>query len=459
MVPRYKIALSEKLDDRRGYGRTVANLRLLWAHRKSLLRAGAYVLVASALVSLLIPARYQALTRLMPPDAQSGTRIGMPSPMAGGATGTGGLGGIAGNLLGTKSSGALFVGITQSEVVQDRLIEQFTLKKVYGTSDIEDARTALAGNTRVSEDQKSGIITIAVTDHDPKRAASMAQTYVEELDRVVSQVSTSSARRERIFLEERLKAVKAELDNSAKNFSDFASKNSAIDIPAQGKAMVEAAARLQGELIAVQSELEGLKQVYTDENVRVRSANARANELQKKLNELGGAGTGRDANSESALYPSMRKLPILGVTYSDLFRQTKIDEAVYELLTEQYELAKVEEAKEIPSVKVLVLASVPTKKTFPPRTVITVSGTLLGLALGTAWILVTAGWEKVEANDLRKTFAMEVFTDVRASLPKFSRSSANGGSNGHRSWSLWNKTEGSSDSDHEDREEQLESQK
>jgi capsule polysaccharide export protein KpsE/RkpR len=428
----------------------VAGLRVLWAQRKFILRAGAYALFASALIALLFPARYRSVTRLMPPDQISGSGAGILSAMSARASGTGGLGNIAGSLMGMKSSGALFVGITESQTVQDRLIEQFNLKEVYGASTIEDARTALAAHTDVSEDRKSGIITIAVTDHDPKRAASMAQTYVEELDRLVAQVSTSSARRERIFLEERLKAVKADMDNSARNFSEFASKNSAIDIPAQGKAIVEAAAKLQGELIAIQSELEGLKQIYTDDNVRVRTAQARANELKKKLNEIGGAGTGKDAVGEPALYPSLRKLPILGVTYADLLQQTKIDQTLYELLTEQYELAKVEEVKEIPSVKVLDPAIVPTKKVFPPRTLITVLGTSLGLAIALTWIAAAAGWGAVEATDLRKEFAMEVVTDVRASLPHFLRSGASVSSTGQRSRALWKNAGVQSDARDED---------
>src|SRR4029077_127180 len=150
--------------------------------------------------------------------------------------------------------------------------------------------------------------------------AAMAQAYVDELDRLVAQVSTSSARRERVFLEERLQKVKGELDSAARNFSDFASKNTAIDIPAQGKAMVEAAATLQGQLIAAQSELSGLQQIYTGNNVRVRAAEARIKELQQKLNEFGGAGTHDELEGDHSLYPSIRKLPLLGVRYADLYR-------------------------------------------------------------------------------------------------------------------------------------------
>jgi uncharacterized protein involved in exopolysaccharide biosynthesis len=303
---------------------------------------------------------------------------------------------------------------------------------------IEDARRNLAEHTDVSEDRKSGIISIGVTDHDPKRATAMAQAYVVELDRLVAQVSTSSARRERIFLEERLQAVKADLDSAAKNFSEFASKNSAIDIPAQGKAMVEAAATLQGQLIAAQSELSGLQQIYTNNNVRVRAVQARVNELQRKLDEIGSAGTQGGIQSTNALYPSIRKLPLLGVTYADLYRQTKIQETVYELLTQQYELAKVQEAKEIPTVKVLDAAIVPTKKSFPPRTVIVLLGTMLGLTMAMTWILGKTQWDAVDASDPRRVFATEVFTTVQARIAKFSWNGASAESNGNRIWS-WRK--------------------
>ncbi len=232
--------------------RTIAHLRILWGHRGLLLRTFLLALVASTVIAFLIPARYDATTQLMPPDNQSGTGMALLSAVTGRAGGAGGLEGFAGDLLGVKHSGALFVGVIQSRTVRDRLIEEFGLKRVYHASESEDARQALANHTGISEDRKSGIIAITVDDHDPRRAAALAQAYVTELDRLVAQVSTSSARRERIFLEERLRAVKQDLGDAAKKFSEFASKNTAIDIPSQGKAMVEAAATLQGDLIAAE---------------------------------------------------------------------------------------------------------------------------------------------------------------------------------------------------------------
>jgi uncharacterized protein involved in exopolysaccharide biosynthesis len=248
-------------------------------------------------------------------------------------------------------------------------------------------------------------------------------------------------------LEERLKTVKAELDSTAKNFSNFASKNTAIDIPAQGKAMVEAAANLQGRLIAAQAELSGLQQIYTNNNVRVRAAEARVKELQQKLNELGRGDPADDSKEENALYPSIRRLPVLGVTYADLFLQTKIQATVYELLTQQYETAKVQEAKEIPSVKVLDAPVVPTKKSFPPRTVLTILGTLLGSAVAMTWVVAKTRWDAVDASSPKKVFATEVLTTMRTNLPRFSRNGTGTASNGSSGWT-WRKKSMSEQEEH-----------
>ncbi len=401
-------------DLRANRERTVARLRLFWDARKLLLEALVLGALVSLGIALLIPFRFDATAQLMPPDGQEGSGLAALSAVAGR---TGGLGDFAGDLLGVKNSGALFVGILGSRTVQDRLIQQFDLRSRYRDSKIEDARAALASHSRITEDHKSGIIAVTVTDQDPRLAAALAQAYVDELDRLVEQVSTSSARRERIFLEGRLRAVKLDLDTAAKKFSIFASKNTAIDIPAQSKAMVEAAATLEGQLIAAEAELHGLEAMYTEQNVRVRSLRARVSELRAQLGKMGGeSGTSAAPSSETdaSLYPAMRQLPLLGVTYSDLYRQTKIEETVYELLTQQYEMAKVEEAKEVPSVKVLDAATVPTKKSFPPRGLFTMAGAALSLLAACAWISFRQAWREIDPQDPGKQFAMEIAETLRA---------------------------------------------
>lgn len=384
----------------------LARLQWLWDSRRLLLRVAAWSLVASTIIAFLIPAKYDSVTQLMPPDNDtSGTAMLAAIASKGGDA----LSGYASNLLGIKSSGALFVGILRSRTVQDSLVNKFDLRKVYWVRRWEDARKELEDRTSIVEDHKSGIITVKVRDRSPQRAQEMAQAYVDQLNIAVSALSTSSARREREFLETRLRAVKQDLDRASQDFSQFASKNTAIDITEQGKAMVGAAARLQGELIASEAQMQGLEQIYSTSNPRVRAAQANIDELRRQLNKLGGAGTGPGApSSDDSLYPSIRQLPLLGVTYYDLYRRIKIQEAVYEILTKQYELAKVQEAKEIPTVKVLDVPNYPERRASPPRIFIMCLGMLISLALGSAWILGQGMWDQTDPQDARRMFAEQI---------------------------------------------------
>ena len=437
-LPEHDIPVAPGREDTsQNSGNSVAHMRLLWENRRQLARVVLYGLLASTLIAFLIPTRYKSTARLMPPDnSQSGGLMAAAAALSGSA---GGLGGIASGMLGLKSTSDIFVGILSSRTVEDKLIQQFDLRKLYKDRRMEDARKDLAEHTDISVDRKSQIITIAVTDHDPKRAAALGEAYVEELNRLVAELSTSSARRERIFLEERLQAVSKDLESAEKEFSQFSSKNSAIDIKEQGKAMVEAAATLQGQLIAAESELEGLKQIYTDNNVRVRSVRARMNELKRQLEKLGGKGEDAAAPSDqqpASLYPSIRKLPLLGGTYADLYRRTRVQEAVFESLTKEYELAKVQEVKEIPTVKVLDSPNIPDKKSFPPRMLIMFLGTAFAFAFATTWVFGREAWDQTDSNDTQKAFAREVFSTVNASLPRFARNGSGGhsGTEESRSW-------------------------
>ena len=410
-------------------------LRLLWGRRRFFFRAGAVGLLVSTLVAFLIPKSYMSTTQLMPPDPQSTSGMAMMAAMA--AKAGGGLAGVAGDLLGLKSSGALFIGVLRSETSQDRLIQQFDLRRVYGTRLVMDARKRLDESTSISEDKKSGIITISVTDHSPQRAAALASAYVDQLNSLVSELSTSSAHREREFLEERLKVAKQDLDDASNQLAQFSSKHNTLDIQQEGKAMLDAAGAIAGEMIAAQSQLEGLRQIYTDNNSRVRSLNARVAELRKQLEKLGGtqanAVNGTSASPEQTgdpsaaraggglPYPTIKSLPLLGAKYADYYRRAKIQETVFELLTEQYELAKVQEAKETPSVKVLDPARIPEKKSFPPRLVIMFLGTFLAFALSVVWVLGSARWEEADPQDPRKILAREVAGALKARMPWASR--------------------------------------
>jgi len=402
-------------------------LRLVWEARQFLVKVAGIGLCLSLLLAFLLPKQYESTTRVMPPEPDTaGAGIGSAiSAVMGGGGGGGGsvlgsaLGGTAADLLGIKGSGPPYPAILGSRTVQDRLVDRFDLMRLYKARYRTNARKKLASETDISEDRKTGIVTIAVTDRDPQRAAAMARAYIDELSRLVGELGTSSARRERVFLEARLREVKQDLDQAAKEFSEFSSKNATLDISDEGKAMVEGAAVLQGELIAAQSELQGLEQIYTTNNVRVRSLQARIEELKRQLARLGG--TNSNANSQVSptdLYPSIRQLPLLGVRYTELYHRAKTQEIVYTLLTQQYEMAKLEEAKQTATVRVLDDAEVPEKKSFPPRLLLITLGTIMSVFLAAAWLLARWHWDMTTPLDPRKAFAHEVFVTFKASCQR-----------------------------------------
>jgi capsule polysaccharide export protein KpsE/RkpR len=331
----------------------------------------------------------------------------------------GGIGALASSLFGMHNTGALFVDLLQSPTVRGHLVEQFDLQKVYWKRYRSDAVKKLGKRTEISEDRKSGVITIVVTDNDRQRARDLAQAYLEQLDLLLVRVNTSAARRERQFIEQRLVSVQAELQKAQEDLSRFSSNNAALDIKEQTRAMVDASAKLQAQLIVARGEVESLEQIYTPDNVRVRAARARVGELQRELVKLGGP-TNLDVHDDSPmegeLYPPLRQLPILGVRWANLYRRVRVEETVYDLLTEEYETARIEEAKSIPTVSVIDPPGVPEKKSFPPRLLLILAFTSVSLVGVFLFLLAQERWQRVAPHDQRKLLAHEVLSTIQRRL-------------------------------------------
>jgi len=393
------------------------NVVYLWDRRRILLRVALVALVLSTVFAFLIPKRYDSSTTIMPPE-QTNTSAAMLAALTG-RTGTGGgLSALAGGLLGVKSNGELFMDLLHSGTVRGRLIERFNLQQVYGKRYMTDTAKKLANSTDVAENKKSGVITVTVTDTDRQRAQSMAQAYVEELNNLLARVSTSSARRERIFVEQRLASVSKDLNDAQIKLSEFSSSTSTIDIKEQTRATVDAGARLQAQLIVSEGELESLKQIYGDDNVRVRSARERVGVLQRELNKIGGSSS-PDASDDAKpgeLYPPLRRLPALGVRWANLYRRVRVQETVYDLLTAEYETARIQEAKEIPTVSVIDAAGWPEKKSYPHRSYFILGGPLFAVCVASLFILLRRSWYELDDNNDLKLLAAHIKSPTE-SLP------------------------------------------
>jgi len=399
----------------------VENASLLWDHRQMVLRVLGAVFVLSTLVAFCLPNEYVSQTRIMPPD-HGGNSAAMLAALVGRSS-AGGLAGLAGNLLDAKNSGALFVALLHSGTVSGHLIDQFELQRVYRNHYREDTAKRLANLTKITEDLKSGVITIAVTDRSRQRAHDLAQAYLDELNSIVTRVNTSSAHREREFIENRLTTVQNELQRAQLELSDFSSKNVTIDIREQTRATVEAGAKLEGQLIAGETELDSLRQIYGDQNVRVRAAEARKATLQRELQRANGQsvpdldGKGIDASHP---YPALRQLPQLGVQWANLYRNVRIHETVFDLLSEQYETARIEEVKAIPTVSVIDVPNFPEKKSSPHRVLIVLISTLLSVVMTAIYLMARRSWLALDGNEPRRVLVNRIGMTIRG---RWSRSS------------------------------------
>jgi capsule polysaccharide export protein KpsE/RkpR len=392
----------------------VENASLFWDYRHIFVRVGAAVFVLSILIALCLPKEYKSEARIMPPE-QGGNSAAMLAALVGKSS-AGGLAGLAGNLLGAKNNAALFVALLRSDTVSGHLIDRFNLQRVYHTRYRDGAAKRLSNLTKITEDTKSGVITISVTDETRERARDLAQGYLDELNNLMARVNTSSAHREREFIEQRLNTVQSELQRAQLELSDFSSKNTTIDIREQTRATVDAGARLEGQLIAGESELDSLRQIYGNQNVRVRAAQARNTILQRELQRANGQSDPDLHGSEidaSHPYPALRRLPQLGVQWANLYRTVRIRETVFDLLSEEYETARIEEVKAIPAVSVIDFPGLPERKAGPHRTLIVLISTLFSLVVVAIFLLARRSWFAMDAEDARRLLATRIVGTMR----------------------------------------------
>lgn len=390
-------------------------IRLLTGNRRLLGWFSGAGVILSIAIAFLIPSEYKSTVQLMPPGWQS-TTANLAAPFSAVSLATPSGAGLASGLLSSRSPSGPLLGIIASRTMQDDLINRFNLQKVYRARYLADARGVLSARTNASEDRPTGVVSITVTDRDPVRARDLAAAYVEELDALVVTMDTSAAHTERQFLEQRLKDIQTDLESSEQQLGHFSSRTETVDQGAQSKAMLDAISTVQGQLISAQTELHGLQAAYTDESVRVIQAKARVATLHGELERLEGSGgdnaTTADANES---YPSLRQLPLRGATYADLYRHAKTLEVAYELLSRELEAAKIQEAEEIPSVKVLDPPVIAQRKSFPPRMLLIAAGALLSLFLGGVWIIGREVWRRIDDADPIKVFAKETAACFRRS--------------------------------------------
>jgi capsule polysaccharide export protein KpsE/RkpR len=397
-------------------------LTLLWRHRRILRNVAGVTFVVSLGAALLIPKQYTSSLSIMPPSNSSASTA-MFAALAGRALGgMGGLGSLAGNLLGANNSAPLFIQLLHSGTIGGHIAKRFDLQHVYRKRYVADTLKALDRHVTIADDKKSGVITLSVEDSDPRRARNMAAAYLDELNLLLNRTSTSSAHQERVFVERRLQQARSDLGAAEQSLSDFSSKHGTIDLKEQARAEVTSATALQAQIFLAESEISSMRQIYGDGNIRLRAAEARVASLHAELVKLGGdskplqlQGASLSDGTSESLYPSLRQLPLLAVPFANRYREVQIQEKLFELLTEQFEMARISEARDVPVVSVIDYPGIPEKKSFPPRALFTLGFWMFFMVAACSFLLLQPHWRAIPADDPRLLLFRNIVYSMRRS--------------------------------------------
>lgn len=319
-------------------------------------------LAASVALCFMLPKKYEARASVMPPQQSDLSGLAAVSPD---------LASLAGGLLGMQSTTDVWIGVLKSNAVKDAVIERFNLREAYEAESIEDAREELDGNI-VIEKSREDIVSVSVEDADPRKAADMANAFIEELDRVNKTVSMSSGGRAKSFLEGQLKETSRTLAVVEEKLRAFQKEHHALKLDDQSEALIESYGGLKGALMAKQVELQTFLSFATAQNPRAQVLRAEIAEINNKLLELESGTTG------GFIIPASR-YPDLMIEYGRILREVKIQQTLFELLTQQYELSRLQEAKDSPTVQSLDTAAAPEKASKPNKPVIVILGTMASL--------------------------------------------------------------------------------
>lgn len=341
--------INEKLDS----NLLIYCIEVVLSRRRMIIIITTIFFFLSIIISLAMPKIYRATTKILPPQQDTGLMGALMGSM-------GGMGALAGDFLGKGSPADMYVSILGSEAVSDAIIDHFKLMEVYDTKYRTDTYKILDKQVDISAGKKDGIISISVEDEDPKRAADMANAYVDEFSKLTVKLNISGAGKNRLFYEERLAKAKTDLSQAEDKLKIFQSKNKALDIIEQAKVTIAGVAQLQAQLAMQEVQLQTLRNQFTDSSQEVKNLKVAIVNLKSQIARLEG-------NSGGSSIPSVGSVPALGQEYLRLMREFKVQEAVVELLTKQYEMAKLSELKDVSTVQVIQKARVPDKKIKPKR--------------------------------------------------------------------------------------------
>ncbi len=369
---------------------SLLDLLIVLAQRKRMiLWVTAAFAILAVIVSLLLPLRYTATVTLLPPQQNSSMGALLASQLGN----LGGMAALAGGSLGIKNPNDTFVAMLKSRTVEDAMVQRYGLMQEYHKQFLSSARKEFEKNANVDGSGKDGLIHIDVNDRDPRRAAELANGYVDQFRALSEHLAISEASQRRLFFEQQLQQAKDNLANAEEALKLTEQKTGLIQLDSQARALIESAAALRAQITAREVQIQGMQTYATGENSQLVQAQQELDSLRAQLVKLGGS-----EDSTGGLLVPKGAVPQAGLEYVRRLRDVKYNETIFEILARQFEVAKLDEAKEGALIQVVDPAIPPDRRSFPKRGLIVVSVTAAGFLFGNFLALFQASFNRFKDN-------------------------------------------------------------
>jgi tyrosine-protein kinase Etk/Wzc len=370
---------------------SLLDILIVLANRKRFILSVTLVCgIVGLLVALILPKRYTAVATLLPPQQSSSLGSALSSQLGS----LGAMASLAGRDLNLKNPNDMYVAMFGSRTVEDAMIQRFGLMQEYKEKYPSLARKKFESNFAAAGNGKDGLIHISVQDRDPKRAADMANGWIDQFRKLSQILAITEASQRRLFFEQQMEQAKDKLANAEQALKQTQQTTGMIQLDSQARALIESAATLRAQIAAKEVQLQAMHTYATNENSNVVQTQQELDGLRAQLAKLGGS----EGSSSADLIIPKGKVPEAGLEYIRKFRDVKYYETVFDILARQFEIAKLDEAREGALVQVVDPAVPPDRKSSPHRSVITIAAVALGFLLGVFIALFKAFMARVKED-------------------------------------------------------------
>jgi uncharacterized protein involved in exopolysaccharide biosynthesis len=356
-------------------------LQLLLQRKKFILIFSLGAALLTLIVVFLLKDQFTATAIAMPPSQSASTASSLLSQF-------GGASGIVGSSLGVKTQGDMMVSMLRTDTVEDAVIHRFDLEQRYHVNKLSKARKKFRSRSSISLGSKDGLVTVEVTDRDPKMAADIANYYLASYQELSSKVAFTEASQRRVFFEKQLFDAKTNLARAEVNFKDAEKSTGILQVEGQTRALIESAAELRAQVTAKEVQLQGLSTYMTTNNPEYIQGSQELHALQAQLARIGGS------NQNPTLLTQNSAVPEASMEYVNKLRDVRYYETISNLIAKQYEIARQDEARQGVGMQIIESATPPDTRSGPHRTLAVIFALLMGFFVSAGWCLLADRFSK-----------------------------------------------------------------